>query len=319
MGRLLGWQLTQRGHDVHLYERDAQDQAHSAAHVAAAMLAPWAELPDSDRWVFDTGYRNLAIWAKWLTELNVAHRFEGSLVVAHRQDHALLTKFKRVINRIDPSIDYLSSHQIGTLEPGLEHFVSGLLLPDEGWLDNRALLGALESRCGTIHFSHPVQPEALRAEMRIDCRGVGAEDHALRAVRGEILRVHAPEVDLRRPVRLMHPRYQLYISPRGEHHYVIGATQVESHADHGVTIKSALELLSAAYSLHSGFAEAEITELAVGLRPAYPDNLPRVFWRDDVMRVNGLYRHGYLLAPELVMQVLQHVESTCKSTSTATP
>ena len=43
-----------------------------------------------------------------------------------------------------------------------------------------------------------------------------------------------------------------------------------------VTVRSALELLSAAFALHPGFAEAEVTELCAGLRPAFPDNLPRL-------------------------------------------
>ena len=50
-------------------------------------------------------------------------------------------------------------------------------------------------------------------------------------------------------------------------------------------MRSALELLSAAFALHPGFAESEITELCAGLRSAYPDNLPRVEWHGGVLRV----------------------------------
>ena len=46
MGRLLGWQLTRLGHSVTVYEQASRSAPQSAAHVAAAMLAPMSELPD---------------------------------------------------------------------------------------------------------------------------------------------------------------------------------------------------------------------------------------------------------------------------------
>ena len=52
----------------------------------------------------------------------------------------------------------------------------------------------------------------------------------LRPVRGEVIRVYAPEVEFSLPVRLMHPRYKLYIAPKINHEYVIGATEIESGA-----------------------------------------------------------------------------------------
>ena len=199
---------------------------------------------------------------------------------------------------------WLDSAGVAALEPALAgRFERGLYLPREGWLDNRALLAALEGRCGTIRFGECVEPADLHGNARsggdmfvVDCRGVAAGFPNLRGVRGEAIRLHAPEVDLTRPVRLMHPRYQLYVAPRPGRHYVVGATQLESESTQATTVRSALELLSAAFALHPGFAEAEITELCAGLRPAYPDNLPRVEWKRGVLRVNGLYRHGFLIA-----------------------
>ena len=60
-----------------------------------------------------------------------------------------------------------------------------------------------------------------------------------------------------------------------------------------------MELLNAAYALHPAFAEAGIVELGAGLRPAFPDNLPRLLRRDGRWHLNGLYRHGFLLAPAM--------------------
>ena len=60
-----------------------------------------------------------------------------------------------------------------------------------------------------------------------------------------------------------------------------------------------LELLSAAYALHPAFGEAEIAEIGTAVRAAFPDNLPRLARRYGTLYVNGLYRHGFLIAPAL--------------------
>ncbi|MCY3813995.1 MAG: FAD-dependent oxidoreductase [Gammaproteobacteria bacterium] len=324
MGRLIGWQLVKRGADVTLYERTPRHAPASAAHVAAAMLAPTSELPDSDDAVFAMGQQSLSAWPAMLDELGVPYGIDGSLLVAHGPDGPLLDKFYRSLGaHRETEAKWLNAAGVAELEPALAgRFERGLYLPHEGWLDNRALLAALEGRCGTIRFGKCVDPVRLAAHpsgdaLVVDCRGVGADFAELRGVRGEAIRLHAPEVDLTRPVRLMHPRYQLYVAPRPGRHYVVGATQLESESTQATTVRSALELLSAAFALHPGFAEAEITELCAGLRPAYPDNLPRVEWRRGVLRVNGLYRHGFLIAPAVAQQAIEEIER-CMYSSTAT-
>ena len=119
--------------------------------------------------------------------------------------------------------------------------------------------------------------------------------------------VETDEVELSRPVRLIHPRWPLYIIPRAGHQFMIGATSIEAE-DRGVSVRSALELLSAAYAVHPAFAEARIVEFGSGLRPAFPDNLPRIAIDGDRIAVNGLYRHGFLLAPALAELTLGYVE-----------
>ncbi len=76
-------------------------------------------------------------------------------------------------------------------------------------------------------------------------------------------------------------------------------------------VRSALELLGGAYAVHPAFAEAEIIDLGVGVRPAFPDNVPRAVVREDGRRifVNGAYRHGFLLAPVLARAVADYLES----------
>lgn len=153
---------------------------------------------------------------------------------------------------------------------------------------------------------------ATTGALVVDCRGLGARGDiaGLRGVRGERVVVRARDVTLARPVRLLHPRHPLYVVPWPEHVFMIGATVIESEDDGPATVRSALELMGIAYALHPGFGEAEILEFGAGLRPAYADNVPRVTREQGgrVLRVNGAYRHGFLLAPvlaEVVASVLR--------------
>ena len=129
----------------------------------------------------------------------------------------------------------------------------------------------------------------------------------LRGVRGETLHVETKEIHLQRPVRLMHPRYQLYVVPKPNHRFIIGATQIESEDHSPVTIQSNLELSSALYTLSPAFAEARIIEMDTNLRPAFMNNLPKVTINEGLITANGLFRHGYLLAPAVVENVLAHI------------
>lgn len=315
VGRLLGWQLCQRGHTVVLFERSSEEQPESAAWVAAALLGPVSERPDCPKEIWDLAIESMSIWPEWLDELKVPFGMDGSIVLAHGSDGAQLRKFTRSLETLKvKGVIELQRDGIARLEPDLpHHFQSGLFLEDEGWLDNRVLLNTLARCCGTIRFNEEVHPDDLVGDLVIDCRGVGADDPEIRGVRGEVIRVRAPEVFLSRPIRLMHPKYHIYVSPRPNDEYIIGATQIESESRKLTTVRSALELLSAAFTVHSGFAEAEIIEMSVGLRPAFPDNRPRIRRRGRVLQINGLFRHGYLVAPALVTQALHEIEEECKS------
>ena len=82
---------------------------------------------------------------------------------------------------------------------------------------------------------------------------------------------------------------------------------IESEETGAVSVRSALELLSTAYALHPAFGEAEIVEFGAAVRPAFPDNLPRIVVNGRHIYVNGLFRHGFLLAPALAELVTEHV------------
>ncbi len=330
MGRLLALALARAGHRVQVHEAGPPDASRSAARVAAAMLAPLAESAVTEIGVVRMGQYGLKRWPELIGELE-GHTFfqqNGTLIVWHRQDAPEAARFTRQLENTARQLPELQAARpldaaaIEHLEPALaKHFQQGLYLPDEGQLDNRQLLEALRSQLDLmkveLHWNSPRGPEAFspgqagQPDWVFDCRGLGAQAQwsAVRGVRGEVVRVHAPEVTLHRPVRLIHPRYPLYIAPKEEHVFVIGATEIESEDMSPASVRSALELMSAAYSVHSGFAEARLIEIATQCRPTLPDNLPAIrYLGPNTVQINGLYRHGFLIAPamlDVVMQLIQ--------------
>jgi glycine oxidase len=303
------WQallFAQAGHDVTLYERSDETMMLSTSHWAGGMLAPYCEGEEAEPLISRLGLRALDLWRRELPDTP----FNGSLVVAHPRDRSDFERFARLTH----GHERLDATGIAALEPSLAgRFREGLFFAAEGHVEPRRVLPKLHARIiaagGTIKFNSAPEPGDLDG-LVIDCRGLAARDEQseLRGVKGEMILIATDEVTLSRPVRLIHPRWPLYVIPREDHLFMLGATSIEAE-DTGVSVRSALELLSAAYTVHPAFAEARIVEFGSGLRPAFPDNLPRVaVARDNRIRVNGLYRHGFLVAPALAELTLHYVE-----------
>jgi glycine oxidase len=305
------WQallFAQAGHAVTLHEHSDAGMTQATSHWAGGMLAPWCEAETSEPVITRLGVRSLELWREHFPDTP----FNGSLVVAHARDRSDFERFARLTSghiRLD-------ARGVMELEPSLEdRFREGLFYPDEAHVEPRRVLPELHARItkagGTISFGSDVDARDVTSQnsgIVIDCRGLAARDAQgeLRGVKGEMIIVETDEVELARPVRLIHPRWPLYVIPRGDHCFMLGATSIESE-DSGVSVRSALELLGAAYAVHPAFAEARILEFGAGLRPAYPDNLPRISVEQNRIAVNGLYRHGFLLAPALAELTLGYV------------
>jgi glycine oxidase len=313
-GRLVAWLLAGAGHRVALYDRGDAAGTQSAAWVAAAMLAPLAEAASAELLITELGAASLERWPGFIADMPEPVFFQrnGTLVVWHAGDRAEAPLFERRLRANAPLALFqngfvkLSGAQVAAAEPSLgTRFSQGWLLPNEGQLDNRQVLTALAAglaeRNVDLHWNTVIDTPP-DARFVIDCRGLGGKPAwpALRGIRGEVARVHAPGIGLTRPVRLLHPRYPLYIAPKQDDLYVIGATEVEGEDMSPMTVRSALELLSAAFAVHPGFGEARILELNSQCRPTLPDHRPAIVWDGArTLRVNGLYRHGYMIAPEV--------------------
>lgn len=326
VGRVLALNLIQRGIQVTLYEKDsASIPPNAAGYTAAGMLSPYAELELMDAELFQLGVRSIELWpglVNWMAEQDCAVDFQqhGSLILAHPNDRADLQHFMRQLQHKLPDgyqVEQLNNARITELEPELAHHHQAWLLPNEGQVDsmqffvqserllkNHPLVTWHENQTVAKVDNHHIENQAY--DWVFDCRGLGAKAafKDLRGVRGEVFWLDAPEVKLTRPVRLMHPRYRIYIVPRANGRYVIGASEIESEDRSPMSVRSSLELLSAVYSVHPGFAEARIVNQLTNCRPALGDNLPRIEQQDGVTRINGLYRHGYLFSPAIVEKAL---------------
>ncbi|CAL79378.1 thiamine biosynthesis oxidoreductase thiO [Bradyrhizobium sp. ORS 278] len=302
------WQallFARAGHDVTLHERSDAALMLSTSHWAGGMLAPYCESEVSEPIISRLGLASLDIWRREMPETP----FNGSLVIAHARDRADYDRFARRTS----GYQRLDAAALAELEPSLEgRFREGLFYPTEGHVEPRRVLPKLHQRIveagGRVLFNSNVSTDDLDG-LVIDCRGLAARqaEPELRGVKGEMILIETSEVSLARPVRLMHPRFPLYLIPREDNLFMLGATSLEAE-DTGVSLRSALELLGAAYSVHPAFGEARILEFGSGLRPAYPDNLPRITVRSErEIRVNGLYRHGFLIAPALAQATLNYV------------
>ncbi len=329
MGRLLALSLARQGLRVQVHDAHGPEATHSAARAAAAMLAPLAESAITELPVVQMGQHGLTRWPELLATLPAPVYFQqaGTLILWHRQDQAEAQRFDGLIRRTHaqlpelPAPEALRGDRMAEVEPAVAgRFAQGLYLPGEGQLDNRQLLDALHlalQQAGVpMHWHSPVEgtdAASLRAAFPsagqiVDCRGLGARAAwaGLRGVRGEVVRLHAPGVRLQRPTRLIHPRYPIYIAPKENGLFVIGATEIETDDLSPASVRSTLELLSAAYSVDSGFAEARIVEIATQARPTLPDNLPRLRpLGQGVLQINGLYRHGYMISPAVLDAALQ--------------
>jgi glycine oxidase len=297
-------ELAEHGAQVEVLDRAARLGGGCCSWFAGGMLAPWCELESSEPLIATLGAESI----NWWRERFAATIARGSLVVAHGRDAGELTRFARRTERFE----WLDEEAIAALEPDLAgRFHRALYFRDEAHLNPRAALQALEQRLALLGVivRYGVDARASVDGTWVDCRGLAARDvlTELRGVKGEMLLLKLPELTLSRPVRILHPRMPLYIVPRGEGLFMVGATMIESDQPTRISARSMLELLSAAYALHPAFGEAEIVEMGTGVRPALPDNLPRIHRSGNILYVNGLYRHGFLLAPALARRVAEVV------------
>ena len=239
-------------------------------------------------------------------------------------------------------IKLLNSKEIEEIEPQLSNHNQAFYLKDEGHIDSQRFIAFSTTyfdSTSNVTWRENTNIDRLEAgkvfydgkeesyDWVFDTRGLGAKEHFkdLRGVRGEVIWLESNDIEISRPTRLLHPRYKIYIAPRengcdgieldyckdckiaqttGSKRYIVGASEIESEDMSDISVRSTLELLSAVFTVHPNFGEARVVNTETNCRPAFKDNLPRIENSDKLTRINGLYRHGYLLAPAIVEKAL---------------
>lgn len=334
LGRLLALQLARAGHTVTVFDpANGPEHKIAAGWTAAGMLSPMAELETANLAVFEQGVCSLALWqgiVSVLQELAPAHpvmfKQLGSLLLAHKGDEGAAKRMIDLLAHKTPSHysehapQALSSEALRSAAPAIHTSGSAWLLPIEGQIDTVQAMTAMTAAATTLgvtwRWNEAVTqlPQGMiqttndshNFDWVFDVRGTGARpDLQVRGVRGEIFWLYAPNVELQRPIRLLHPRHRVYLVPRDGNRIVVGASEIESEDRSPISLRSTVELLAAAHSVIPELAEARIIHSETNLRPALLDNLPRLESQDGITRINGLFRHGWLIAPALVAQALE--------------
>lgn len=308
------WQaitLSRAGHKVRVLERHPVPFEKAASQYAGAMIAPYCEAESAEPIVRDLGLDAARLWKETYPDL----KRNGTLVVAGPRDQSELRRFAR----LTVGHSTVNADRVAELEPDLAgRFTGGLFYSDEAHMATpaalRDLLNLARSAGAQFHFGTEWNGIAEdESDWTIDCRGIAARDEltSLRGVRGERLLIETDDISFSRPIRLLHPRFASYIVPWGDGRFLVGATVIESDDSRDMTVRSALELLGLAYALHPAFGEAQIVELTAGVRPSFGDNIPRVLagkgGGQKIIRVNGAFRHGFLLAPVMADIVAKHL------------
>jgi glycine oxidase len=305
-GLTAAYEFARRGAEVEIIERD-EAPGRGCSWYAGGMVAPWCELESAEPLVARLGMEALVYWTRTVPVAQT----RGSLVVATPRDRAEL----RLFSRRTHDFEEIGGNRIAELEPDLAgRFSHALYFPREAHLDPRVALETLALRLTamanvSLRLGVDVADADGQADWTIDCRGYAARESlsGLRGVKGEMLILSAQDLSFSRPIRLLHPRHPVYVVPRDEKRFMIGATQIENDERARVTARSIVELANSVYAIHPAFAEAEIVEMGSDVRPAFHDNLPRIVVRDRTIFINGLFRHGFLLAPSLARRTADFV------------
>lgn len=302
MGLVTALMCLRAGLKVAIYERQS-DFSGSPAWNGTGVLAPDCEADGADATIVDLGRRSLDLWPTLVPGLNS----NGALVLGNRRQPTALDDYSAFVL----NYEWIDEERIAALEPSLNGVYSrGMYFPQAAHADPRVMFAGLrdilEAGGVRIRFDWIGTIDGLPAERIVDTRGLGARDRfpELRAVTAEMMQVRCHKVELSRPVRLLHNRHSLYVTPRGQGVYVIGSTTVDDDRS-GVSVRSAGELMMHAISLLPAFADAEVLELRSGLMPVLMNGVPKVQVGERIIAINGLFRYGWMVAPAIAEDLLR--------------
>lgn len=335
VGRLSALKLILSGHDITLLEAHSFDHPHNAAAVSAGLIAPLSESVHTTPEMTELGFRSYHLWPQTLNELreldpqheNVFFETAGTVALSFPEEQECLLQYREQLNlrlpHLKSNIQMLYNDEVVELEPELSRFETAVFIANEANLCNQQFLAssarAIRQHASIVdHWALQGNGSELQQQYDwvIDCRGAGAvnahthaetDDHTLTSIRGEAIRVRTDRVAIRRPIRVIQKRFDIFIVPKPDNIFVVGGTEIDRQGDHAVTVRSSLDLLSAVYALHPGFADAEIIEAVAGQRAVFMDRNPSIELVENIACINGLSRQGWLAGPAMVEKLLNKI------------
>ncbi|MCG5432193.1 glycine oxidase ThiO [Mycobacterium sp. MYCO198283] len=320
-GGVIGLAVARRAAQAGWSVRVHRAPQRGASWVAGGMLAPHSEGWPGEDDLLRIGLASLQLWRSGFLDglaPEVVTARESLVVAVDRADAADLRT----------TADWLAAQghpvcwrtDVGDLEPALASTIRhGFVAPTELAVDNRALVDGLERHCERlgVAWAPPVATladAAADADEVVIANGIDAPalwpGLAVRPVKGEVLRLRWRRGCLPVPARVVRARVrgrQVYVVPRADG-VVVGATQYEHGRDTAPTVSGVRELLDDACTVLPALGEYELAEVAAGLRPMTPDNLPIVGRLDQrTLVATGHGRSGFLLAPWTAEAVAQEL------------
>jgi len=357
IGLSVAWRLAGSGRTVAIVD---PHPATGASYAAAGMLAPVTEASWGEEALTELSLRSLASWPDFADALTAASgldvglRREGTLLVAaDASDRAYLDELLAYQLHCGLDASWCPASECRRLEPSLAPGIrGGILAPGDAQVDNRRLLGSLAEAVrragvtvvgaraalttsggrvsGVVAATGP-ETEELDAPLVVLAAGwassalVGLPDHVvppIRPVKGQILRLFARrgDAELTRTVRAVVHGVPVYLVPRGDGRFALGATSEEKGPDTTVTAGAVYALLRDAHRIVPGLGDLELVEARAGLRPGSPDNAPLVgpTTLPGLVLATGHYRNGILLAP-VTAEVVAALVATGEVPSWARP
>ncbi|MBD2047057.1 glycine oxidase ThiO [Coleofasciculus sp. FACHB-64] len=318
IGLAIALELRLRGATVTVLCRDFNS---AAAYAAAGMLAPQAEgIPTGA--MLDLCLRSRDLYPDWASKLeaiagvSIGYWPSGILapVYLNPQSSALSPH---------SSAHWLDKDAIHQIQPGLgSDVVGGWWYPEDGQVDNRALVQALRVAVRElgVDIREGVAAEALQQQnRRINCVRTASGDfraqHYVLATgawsneflpipvspkKGQMLSVQVPGGSQEGlPLKRVLFGEEIYIVPRRNGQLIVGATSEDVGFTPHNTPAGIRTLLESAIRLYPALQNFPVQEFWWGFRPATPDELPILGSSacENLTLATGHYRNGILLAP----------------------
>ncbi|QLE79482.1 FAD-dependent oxidoreductase [Francisella sp. Scap27] len=341
MGRVLALTFTKNiPHlGIDLYDKASLGAKDNCSYQAAGMLAPVSEVTSCGIHTYTLGADSVQLWEELLSirgenlvqKHNIIDKFD-TLFLAHKND---VNEFDLIKNRVSfftkqhesikERFRNISSDDLSSLESSLMNgtFMNkGLLITNEGVINVPSFF-----KFTSQYFSEESNIRFLKEEITkiennkiyideytceyeyvYDCRGFPIEkskDSRLYGTRGEALIVQHKDINLKHVIRLAHPRHPLYLIPRGNGVFYVGATSILSEDYSSISVQSVMELLSMLLVIDKRFSEARLIKTLTSVRSTSFDDKPLIIRNMGNTSINGLSRHGYLFAPKIANDLLE--------------